>query len=88
MAPNTEPTGWSAVYALVRDTREDLAAQIANVALDVKGVGAKVDTHLLEHAQSKGKQLQTDRIFGIARSSLAVIISIGAFGMTIYNALT
>lgn len=87
MAPET-PSSWRDVYTLVRDTREDLAAQIANVSTDVKGVGAKVDTHLLEHATSKGKREQTDRIFGIARSSIAVIISVGAFGVAVYNAVS
>lgn len=80
MAPET-PSGWRDVYTLVRDTREDLTNEI-------RGIGAKLDTHLLEHAITKGKQAQTDRLFGIARSSIAVIISIGALGVAAYNALS
>lgn len=82
------PSSWRDVYTLVRDTRKDLMAEVQGLGTEVAGLGAKVDTHLLEHAISKGQRQQTDRIFGIARSSLAVIISIGALGVTLYNALS
>lgn len=49
---------------------------VLEVRQDVKGVKAQLDTHLLEHAMSKGRVMGEARIFGMARSSLAVMVSV------------
>lgn len=49
---------------------------VLEVRQDVKGVKAMVDTHLLEHAQVKGQAKGEARIFGMARSSVAILVSI------------
>lgn len=41
--------GWSAVYALVRDSRLDLLKEVAAVSENVDGLKGKIDTHLLAH---------------------------------------
>jgi hypothetical protein len=56
---------------------------VLEVRADVKGVGAKVDTHLLEHAQWKGQRTGEARVLGVGRSALALSISVGGFLLSV-----
>lgn len=65
------PRSWRDVYALVRDTRTDVLAEVGEVK-------AKVDTHLLAHAQKDGAAAERQRMAGGARSFILTMLPIPA----------
>lgn len=66
------PRSWRDVYALVRDSNQD-------VLNEVRGVAAKVDTHLLAHAQHDGAEKERQRLTGGLRSFILTVFPIPAF---------
>lgn len=60
---------------------------VLEVRQDVKSQTAKLDTHLLEHAMAKGRQQGEKRILGIARSTFAVMVSVGGLIVAIWSAV-
>lgn len=71
-----QPTSWRDVYALVRDTRLDILTEVGEAKTEVAGLRAKIDTHLLEHATTNGVRAGERKVFGLAKSTIALIVSI------------
>jgi hypothetical protein len=77
-APQQQPSSWRDVYTLVRDTRDDVLREMAEVKDEVAGLRAKVDTHLLEHAATGGRAAQRLALVSSIRLFIATILPIPA----------
>lgn len=75
-APAEKPTNWRDVYDLVRDARED-------VLVEVRGLDAKMDTHLLEHAQARGASIARKSMLMATWSFAQRAIPLSALGAAI-----
>lgn len=76
--PVTPPTSWRAVYDLVRDTRSDILTEVSEVKDEVKGLTARFDTHMLEHAVEKGQRNQRSVFMASIRTFISVVVPIPA----------
>ena len=74
--PSPNPASWRDVYALVRDTHDDVIAAVGKVECKFYGLYARFSSHLVDHSTSQGEQRGESRIFGIARSTLTLIASL------------
>lgn len=80
------PNTWRDTYDLVRDSREDVLDAVAKLDLKLEGyisrstakheaLVARVTDIEVARAKSSGQQAGEARVFGFARSSLALVIS-------------
>jgi hypothetical protein len=65
-------------------TLRELVLEVRN---DLKDVKIKFGMHILEHAEVHGRAQGEARLFGIARSSLAVIVSVASGVAAIWGIL-
>lgn len=67
------PTSWRDVHTLVRDSSERIEGKLDSLT-------AAFSTHLLEHAaaagEARGREAGQNRIIGLGRSTVALIVSI------------
>ncbi len=87
MAPDTNPSSWRDVYALVRDSRSDVldAVEETNGRLDILTIkfAAHEVLHASEAAAQKGRTEERGLIFGFARSTIAISVSVISAGVAI-----
>jgi hypothetical protein len=70
------PTSWRDTYALVRDTREDVLAAVNRVNTKVDHLTQRVNAIEVARAAASGQSAGEARIAGIARSSIALVLSV------------
>ncbi len=76
MAPDTNPSSWRDVYALVRDSRSDVLEAVEEVGGRVDILTIRFNNHEVTHAREYGADSMRTSIFGIARSTIALAVSV------------
>ncbi len=77
--PDTNPSSWRDVYALVRDSRADVLDAVGEVNDRVDILTIKFADHQVTHATDAalvaGRVHGRDDVFGVARATIAIFFS-------------
>lgn len=84
---NEAPSSWRDVYALVRDTRTDVLGAVGEVDTKVTDLRVRVDAIEVARATESGRRAGRDAVFGVARTTIAIALSVGALLLSAFNAL-
>lgn len=81
MAADTNPSSWRDVYSLVRDSRADVLEAVGGVDKKVDDLTIRVNAIEVARASEAGQLSGANKVFGVARNTLALIVSIVSAGV-------
>lgn len=76
MAPNTHAPGWRDVLDLQKDTMAALESHREDSGREHREIGRRLDNLEDKGLLAQGQKAGETRVFGIAKSTLALIVSI------------